>query len=73
MLPLLFGYFLLDGQFTAIITTSRAYGVVDVPCSAVRADSQRRSYSLIVGSAFERSRLGLSSFRMCHFSVIVLL
>ena len=69
----LFGYFLLNGQFTAIIATAGAYRVVDVPCTAVGADSQSGGYSLIMRSALECSRLGLSSFRMCHFSVIVLL
>ena len=71
MLPLLFGYFLLDGQFTAIITTSRAYGVVDVPCTTVRTYGERASYGLVMGATLEGTGLGLSSFRMCHGSFIV--
>ena len=69
----LLGNFLLDGELTAVVATSGAYGVVDVPCAAVGADSERGGYGLVVRSALEGSRLGLSSFRMCHFSVIVLL
>ena len=60
-------FFFYDGQFPAIVSASGANGVIDMPCAAVGAYSQCGGYSLIVGSAFEGSRFGLSSFRMCHF------
>lgn len=56
-----------DSQLAAIVTTSGAYRVVDVPCATVGANGQRRSYSLVVSSTLQCSGFGLSSFRMCHF------
>ena len=53
----LFGHFFHDGQLSAIITAGGANRVVDVPSTAVRTDGQRRSDSLVVGSAFECSGL----------------
>ena len=49
--------FFLDGEFTTVVAASGAYGVVDVPCAAVRADCQCGGYCLIVGSAFESTGL----------------
>ena len=49
--------FFFDGEFTTVVAASGAYGVVDVPCAAVRADCQCGGYCLIVGSAFESTGL----------------
>lgn len=53
----LFSNFLHDGELAAVVTTSVAYGVVDVPSAAVGADCESRSNSLIVSSTLESSRL----------------
>lgn len=52
----LFSNFFLNRELATIVSTSGAYSVVDVPSSAVRADGQRGSDSLIVSSTFESSR-----------------
>ena len=70
---LLGGCFLDYCQLASVITALTAYCVIDVPCSAVRADCQCRSYCLIVSPSFRSSCLGLPSFRMCHFVLFLLL
>ena len=60
----------LDSDFTAIVATFAAYGVVDVPGAAVGAKSQSGSYSLVVGATFGGTGLRLFAFRMCHFVLI---
>ena len=59
---------LLDGKLAAVVTALTTYRVVDVPCTAVSALSERRHSCLIVGTALSCTGLGLSSFRMCHKS-----
>ena len=67
------GCFLDYCQLASVITALTAYCVIDVPCSAVRADCQCRCYCLIVSPSFRSSCLGLPSFRMCHFVLFLLL
>ena len=57
---------LLDSQLATIVTAARAYGVVNVVCATVRADSQRRHHGFVMGTTFRLSGVRLSSFRMCH-------
>ena len=70
---LLSGCFLDYCQLASVITALTAYCVIDVPCSAVRADCKCRCYCLIVSPSFRSSCLGLPSFRMCHFVLFLLL
>lgn len=72
-LGLFSGCFLDYCQLASVITALTAYCVIDVPCSAVRADGQCRCYCLIVSPSFRSSCLGLPSFRMCHFVLFLLL
>ena len=67
------GCFLDYCQLASVITALTAYCVIDVPCSAVRADCKCRCYCLIVSPSFRSSCLGLPSFRMCHFVLFLLL
>lgn len=62
---------LLDCNFSAIVTAFIANAVVNMPCSAVGADCQRGHSGLVVGAAFCRTCLGLTSFRMCHDSFLL--
>ena len=41
---------LLDGELAAVVATFAAYGVVNVPCTAVGADSQSGYESLVVST-----------------------
>ena len=66
------GCFLDYCQLASVITALTAYCVIDVPCSAVRADCQCRCYCLIVSPSFRSSCLRLPSFRMCHFVLFLL-
>ena len=63
---------LLDCQFTTVIATRRANGVVDVKCAAIRAWSQCRSLHYVMGTTFRLAGVRLSSFRMCHFALAIL-
>ena len=64
------GSLFFDGLFAAVVTTFAAYGVVNVPCTAVRTYNQCRGYSFVVSSSLGCSRFRLSSFRMCHFCIV---
>ena len=66
---------LLDSQLATIVTAARAYGVVDVVCATVRADSQSRHLSFVMRTTFRLSSVRLSSFRMCHslFTILQIL
>jgi len=57
---------LLDSEFTTIVATAGAYGVIDVMSTAVGANSQSGHYSHVMGTTFRLSGVRLSSFRMCH-------
>lgn len=59
---------LLDSQFTTVVATGRANGVVDVKSATVRACSQCRSFHYVMGTTFRLSGVRLSSFRMCHIA-----
>ena len=59
-------HFLYDGKLAAIRAASGAYSVIDVPCATVRANCHCWSYSLVMSSSLGCSCLTLSSFRMCH-------
>ncbi len=50
----------------AVVAAFAAYGVVDMPCTAVRAESQSGRYGLVVSTALCSAGLGLLAFRMCH-------
>ncbi len=63
----LYGYFFLDCQLASVITAFATHGVVDVPCATVGTLGQSRHSGLVMSSPLGGSRLGLSSFRMCHF------
>ena len=54
----------------AIVTTFGANGVIHMPCSAVRALSDGGCYSHVVRATLGGTSLGLSTFRMCHFSFL---
>ena len=56
-----------DGLLATIVATFATHGVVDVPCAAVGADSDGRSYSFVVCATLCGAGLGLFSFRMCHW------
>ena len=54
-IPALFNHllrlsYLLDSQFTTIVSACRAYSVVDVHCAAVRANCQCRCFYYIMGT-----------------------
>ena len=66
-LGLLFAHHVL----AAVVTALRANGVINMPCAAVRALSDGRSHSHVVGAALSGTSLRLSSFRMCHFLVVI--
>lgn len=55
-----------DSEFSAIVSTSTAYGVVDVGCSTVGANCDCRQFCYIVSTTLRCSGVRLSSFRMCH-------
>jgi len=63
---------LLDSQFATIVTAARAYGVVNVVCATVRADSQCRHLSFVMCTTFRLTSVRLSSFRMCHNYLTIL-
>jgi len=44
----LYGSFFLDGKLASVITACTTHSVIFMPFSAIRADSQRRSYCLIM-------------------------
>ena len=50
------GCLFLDSQFAAVITAFSAYGVIDVPSTAVGTYDHSGGNSLIVGSSFGCSR-----------------
>ena len=43
---------LFDSYFATVVTTFATYGVVDVPCSAVGAESKSRGNGLVVCATF---------------------
>lgn len=69
----LLSFSLLDHEFAAIVTAFAANGVVDVPCTAVRADCKCGDESFVVCAAFRRTGVRLSAFRMCHFCIVLIL
>ncbi len=70
---LLDGGFFYDSLFATVVAAFAAYCVVDVPGTAVGAESQSGSYSLVVSTALCGTGFGLLSFRMCHFSLLLLI
>ena len=60
---------LSDSLLAAILPAVWTYCVIHIVSTTVGAYSKCRSYSLVVGSALESTGFGLSSFRMCHFSL----
>jgi hypothetical protein len=66
------GFLLAHHVLAAVVTALGAYGVINMPCSTVRALSDGRGHSHIVGAALSGTSLRLSSFRMCHFLVVYL-
>ena len=63
-------YFLFhDCQLASVVSASGANSMINVPCTAVGANCQRGGNGFIMSSALERSRFGLSSFRMCHLII----
>ena len=63
--------FLAHHVLATVVTALGANGVINMPCSAVRALSDGRSHSHVVGAALSGTSLRLSSFRMCHFLVVI--
>ena len=53
-------------QLTAIVATTRAYGMIQIVSATVRADCQCGHLSHVMGTTFRLSGVRLSSFRMCH-------
>ena len=66
------GFLLAHHVLAAVVTALGANGVINMPCSAVRALSDGRGHSHVVGAALSGTSLRLSSFRMCHFLVVYL-
>ena len=65
------GFLLAHHILATVVTALGAYGVINMPCAAVRALCDGRSHSHVVGAALCGTSLGLSSFRMCHFLVVL--
>ena len=65
------GFLLAHHILAAVVTALGANGVINMPCTTVRALSDGRSHSHIVGAALSGTSLRLSSFRMCHFLVVI--
>ena len=65
------GFLLAHHILATVVTALGAYGVINMPCAAVRALSDGRSHSHVVGAALSGTSLRLSSFRMCHFLVVI--
>ena len=65
------GLFLAHHVLATVVTALRAYGVINVPCTTVRALSDGGSHSHVVGAALSGTSLRLSSFSMCHFLVVI--
>ena len=65
------GFFPVHHVLATVVTALGAYGVINMPCAAVGALSDGRSHSHVVGAALSGTGLGLSSFRMCHFLVVI--
>lgn len=61
---------LLNHEATAIIAAFAAYVVEEMPGSAVGADGKSRDKSFVVCTTLRCARVGLSPFRMCHFSIL---
>ena len=67
-----FCYF-LNSQLATVVAARRAYGVVDVVSTAVRANSQCWHLCHVMSTTFRLSGVRLSSFRMCHILLFLLL
>ena len=52
MLRMLERFVFNDSLLAAVVTTFAADGVVDVPCAAIGAKSERGSYGLVVSATF---------------------
>ena len=61
---------LLYSQFTTIVSAGRADSVVDVMSAAVRAECQCWHFSFVMSTTFRCSGVRLSSFWMCHNSLL---
>lgn len=64
--------FFFDCQFTSVVTAFATYSVINVPSTAVRAYSHCWSDSLVMSSSLGCSCLTLSSFRMCHYFIYLI-
>ena len=60
------GFVFYDCLLATVVTAFTAYGVVDVPCTAVGAKCKGGGYSLVVCTTLGGAGLGLLAFRMCH-------
>jgi hypothetical protein len=65
------GFLIAHHILATVVTALGAYGVINMPCTTVGALSDGRSHSHIVGAALSGTSLRLSSFRMCHFLVVI--
>ena len=63
-------YCLLYSQFTTIVAASWADSVVDVMSATVRTKSQCWHFCLVMSTTFRGSGVRLSSFWMCHNSLL---
>ena len=61
---------LLYSQFTTIVSAGWADGVVDVVSATVRAECQCWHFSFVMCTTFRCSGVRLSSFWMCHSSLL---
>ena len=61
---------LLYSQFTTIVSASWADSVIDVMSATVWAKCQCRHFCFVVGTTFRLSGVRLSSFWMCHNSLL---
>jgi len=61
-----------NSNLATVVTTCGTYCVVNIVSTAVRANCQCWSHCLIVCSSFKCTSLRLSSFRMCHFLIYLI-
>ncbi|MPM22800.1 hypothetical protein SDC9_69258 [bioreactor metagenome] len=63
----LYRNFFFNCQFSSVVPALTTNSVIDMPCSAIRADGHSWHFGMVVRSSFSLSCRRLSSFWMCHF------
>ena len=65
--------FLAHHVLATVVPALGAYGVINMPCTTVGALSDGGSYSHVMSATLGCASLRLSTFRMCHFYLIIYL